>query len=136
MLIEAGYLEPKHLEAALALHRSGNKKVVACLCDLGLMDERTFEEFLAKQRGLASISLSNYAIKEEAVGLIPKDFAMKHQVMPIDRLGKLLTVGMVCPLDIQTVREIEQLTGLRVSPLLCSLRDIRACIDECYASRS
>lgn len=136
LLIEAGYVDRAHLEAALALHRSGGKKIVACLCDLGLMDESSFEKFLSDQPGLPSIRLENYAIQEEAIGLIPKDFAMKHQVVPIDRMGKLLTVGMVCPLDIATIEEIEKLTNMSVSPMLCSLRDIRECIRRCYSSLS
>ncbi len=62
--------------------------------------------------------------------LISRKFSLKHEVFPIDKLGPILTVGMVCPLDTNTRSELETMTGLRVSALLCSPADIRIAINR------
>src|SRR5690606_9336911 len=82
--------------------------------------------------GVASLNLSNYEVPRELVALVPREFALKHEVFPIDRLGKLLTVGMVCPLDAATIGELERFSGLRVKPILCSAQDIRQAIQRYY----
>lgn len=132
MMLEAGLINPAQLEQGLSVQRAEGRKLVETLIALGHLTPGAFVEFLAKQPGIASIDLSKYEIPRELVNLIPREIAAKHQVFPLDKLGKLLTVGMVCPLDAETVRNIEELTGLRVKALLCSPEDIRAAIERYY----
>jgi HD-like signal output (HDOD) protein len=49
-------------------------------------------------------------------------------------MGKLLTVGMAFPLDVATIRSLEDTTGLRVKALLCNPVDIRNAIQHYYIS--
>ena len=126
MLIEAGLITAKQRNEALAVQSKQGGKTVEILLSLGHLTTHDFVEFLAKQPGVASIDLANYEISADLIELVPKDFAIKHEVFPIDRMGKLLTLGMVCPLDTKTIEKLEELTGLRVKPLLCSADDLRA----------
>ncbi len=64
--------------------------------------------------------------------MVPKEFAIKNEIFPIDRLGKLLTVGMVMPLDVDTIQVLAESTGLKVKTLLCSKVDILNAIDKYY----
>jgi HD-like signal output (HDOD) protein len=132
MLVEAGLVTADELSKALASQKAAGAKVVQTLISMGVLDADAFALFLARQPGIASIDLSNYEIPAELIRLIPKEMAVKHELFPIDRLGHLLTVGMVCPLDRKTVSQIEELTGLRVKPLLCSPGDIRNAINRYY----
>ena len=50
----------------------------------------------------------------------------------MDKVGRRLTVGRVCPLDAVTIKMLEEMTGLRVSPMLCSIAEVDACIREHY----
>jgi type IV pilus assembly protein PilB len=102
------------------------------LIDLGYMDSKRFTRFLAQQPGIASILLENCGIEPSTIQLIPREFAEKHEVIPIDRLGPLLTVGMVCPLDSATLKLVEEFTGLRVSAVLCTKEQIQSAIRRHY----
>lgn len=132
LLLEAGLITQGQLDEALREQKKSGKKVVEVLQDLGYINQAAFERFLARLPGIASLDLDKYQVPPELVELVPKELAIKHQVLPIDKLGKLLTVGMVCPLDTKTIEEIESRTGLRVKPILCSAEDLNASIKRYY----
>lgn len=132
MLVEEGLISEIQLKQALEAQSQHGGKLVENLIKLNCLDIRTFVNFVSRQPGIASIDLSHYQVPRDLVKLIPREFAVKHEVFPIDRLGKLLTVGMVCPLDRATLSELESLTGLRVKALLCSAEDIHATIKLYY----
>ncbi len=132
LLLEANLISSPQLAHALEIQARKGAKVVETLIDLGYLSVESFVHFLSGQPGVASIDLSNYQIPKEFIDLVPKEIAIKHEVFPIDRMGKLLTLGMACPLDSATVRRIEERTGLRVKALLCSAADIRKAIRQYY----
>jgi type IV pilus assembly protein PilB len=132
LLIDAGLIDADQLQAALAQQQSTGKKLGDTLEELGFMKRPDFERFISGQPGVASIDLVHYEIPREVLKTIPREFAIANQVFPIDKLGKLLTVGMACPLDSKSIQELQELTGLRVKALLCSMDDILACIKQYY----
>lgn len=132
LLVDAGLVDAQQLNEGLNIQQQRGTKIVETLITLGYLTAESFVQFLARQPGIASIDLSKYEIPRDLIALIPRDMAVKHELFPIDKLGKLLTVGMVCPLDAATVKEIETSTGLRVKPLLCAPNDIRAAIERYY----
>ncbi len=136
LLVDAGLVDSHQLDEGLSAQQQRGTKIVETLITLGYLTAESFVEFLAKQPGIASIDLSKYEIPRELIALIPRELALKHEMFPIDKLGKLLTVGMVCPLDTATVKQIETATGLRVKPLLCSPNDIRSAIERYYPAEA
>ncbi len=132
LLVLDGLITERQLLEALELQRGQGGRIVEKLILLGYISAHAFLTFLARQPGVSSIVLANCRVRKELLSLVPQDFAASHQVFPIDRLGKLLTVGMACPLDRGTVDELQNLTGLRVKPMLCSPECIKAAIARHY----
>ncbi|HIJ65569.1 MAG TPA: HDOD domain-containing protein [Candidatus Hydrogenedentes bacterium] len=132
LLIAEGLISEGQLSEGLALQAKQGGKIVELLISLGYLDSRTFLNFLASQEGMPSIDLSSYDMDPELVQLIPREIAVKHEIVPLDKLGRLLTVGMTCPLDSGTIRMIEETTGLRVKALLCSPNDLTSMINRYY----
>lgn len=132
MLIKAGLITGEQLEQALELQRAEGGKTFENLIRLGHLDKDALHEFLSKQPGVATIKLANYKIERDLVDLIPKELALREKILPIDRLGKLLTIAMACPTDIETVEEIQRVTGLKVKAMLCRLDDIEQAVERLY----
>jgi HD-like signal output (HDOD) protein len=132
LLIEAGLISEGQLNEALQKQDQDGGKIVELLIALNHLTPDQFVKFLARQPGVASIDIKQYDIAKDLLKLIPREFVVRHEVIPIDRLGKLLTVGMVCPLDRKTIAELEDATQLRIKPLLCSAPDIRSAIKQYY----
>ncbi len=131
-LVWAQLVTKEQVNEALNVQRNQGGKVVGILINLGYLDEDTFLQFLARNSGVASINIENYEIRKEIADLVPAEFAQKHELLPIDKLGKLLTVAMVCPLDQATLDELTEVTGLKIKPVLCSAADVRQAIEKYY----
>lgn len=132
LLVEQDCVLPEHVQEALEFQKREGGKTVDILIRLGHLDVGRFARFVSKQKGIASIQLSNYQVNEEMCSLIDRDYAVKNEVFPIDRMGKLLTVGMAFPLDSDIMKELETMTGLRVKALLCSREDILSAVKQYY----
>ena len=134
LLVAEHLLSEKQLEDALVLQRERGGRIVEICIAEGYFDARQFLHFLANTRTTASIDLLNYAIPREVISLVPPHFAMKHEVLPIDKMGKLLTVGMACPLDTGTIEELTSITGLRVNAVLSKIDAIMVAIEKYYTT--
>lgn len=132
LLVEEGLLTEKQLQDALHVQKERGGRIVEICIAEGYFDARAFLKFLANTRTTASIDLLNYAIPREVINLIPPHFVVKHQVLPIDKMGKLLTVGMACPLDTATIKEMEEFTGCRIKPVLVGMNDVKVAINRYY----
>ncbi|MDQ1256850.1 MAG: type pilus assembly protein PilB [Candidatus Hydrogenedentes bacterium] len=132
LFIEAEIISQDQLQEALDIQKEKGGKIGEILVSLGYVDIETFANLVARQPGVASLDLSNYDLSSDLIALIPREIAIAHELIPIDRLGSLLTVGMACPLDAKTIRELEEITKLRVKALLCSQQDIKAAIARYY----
>jgi len=132
LLIDAEIITQRQLDEALAVQKKEGGKVVEILINLGYLDTGKVAQFLASQPGTPSMDISHYNVQREVLQYIPRDFAVKNEVFPIDKMGKLLTVGMAFPLDAATIKKLEEMTALRVKALLCRPEDIRNAIAQYY----
>ncbi len=132
LLVDEGLVTPNQLSEALAVQRERGGKTAEILISMRYLDPHALVNLLARQPGVASIDLQHYVVPSELIDLIPKALALKHEVFPIDRLGRLLTLAMAFPLDRRAIDEIQEATGLRIKALLCGPADIRAAINRYY----
>ena len=132
-LIEEGVIDLGQLQHALKFQKEEGGKTVEILVKLGYLDKEKVAKFLSAQPGIPSIDLANYQISPGLCALIPREFAVKNEIFPIDRMGKLLTVGMAFPLDSATIENLEEMTGLKVKALLCRPDDIKDAFNHYYS---
>lgn len=123
-LLESELVTRDQLRRALIYQRINEVSCVDALIQLGFLTPEAFVRFMAGQPGVPSLELRQYDINKATATLIPRDFALERLALPIDRLGKLLTVAMACPLDEDTVRDISRMTGLKAKPVLAVREDI------------
>lgn len=131
-LIKAGLINVSQLEEALSVQRDCGGKTFEILISLGHLDKDDIHRFLATKTGHASIGIANYQIPRDVLDLVPKEIAVENVLLPIDKLGKLLTIGMACPLDSVSLQHIQETTGLKVKAVLCKLDEIRGAIRQYF----
>lgn len=134
LLVWDGLVTQEQVEEALEVQKEKGGKIVAILINLGHLEEDEFLQFLVQRSGVPNIDIANYEIGEEIINLVPADLARKHELLPIDKLGRLLTVAMVCPLDQATLDELSERTSLKIKPVLCSASDVREGIERYYTA--
>jgi len=67
------------------------------------------------------LDIKHYDFDSEIVRIIPKEMSREHKVIAIDKLGNVLTVGMVHSEDKNLIEFLEQETKMMVIPFQISL---------------
>lgn len=121
MLLEAGLITEGQLNEALKKKAEEGGFLGKLLVEMGYIRENDLIAFLVKQCKIPHISLTDYEIHQDLVDLIGKELCRERGVLPIDKLGSILTVAMVDPLDVDALEAVrEACPGLRIKPILCS----------------
>jgi len=136
LLRQHGLLSDRAIDEALLLQRDFPRTLWDLLIDIGHLAAADFHTVMAKQKGIASIDLRNYHIPREVLDIVPADMAYRGMFVPVDRLGKLLTLAMACPLDTDVIQEVEKHTGLKVKRMLSTVEDVRRMLDTVYPQYS
>ena len=100
MLVKAALITKEQLAQALQQQQTSGGRIGTNLVKLGVISEDDITSFLSRQYGVPSINLSHFEIDGGVIKLIPSEIAQKHQVIPINRTGNVLTVAMADPSNI------------------------------------
>ncbi len=133
MLIQAGVVTEKQLEEALKEQESTGDRLGSTLIKLGFISEETLAQFLSQQLRVPAVNLLEEEISPEVLPLISPEMAHRYQVVPLGRMGRLLTLAMVNPTDIYAIEDIKFHTGLEVSPAVATEGSVRKALDTYYA---
>lgn len=127
-----GLINGEQKRLARAEYRPGEEKIFETLFRLESTTPDQFHSFMAKESGTAVINLAHFTIDRHLTELIPYELAAKHWLLPIDKLGRSLTVAMVCPMDTEAISTMEHYSGLRLRPMLCRVEDFRHSLERHY----
>jgi type IV pilus assembly protein PilB len=132
ILVRESIISAEQLRQAQADQRSSGKRLAYSLARLGILGEKELTEFMARQYGVPSISLSEFEIDREVILLIPKEVASKHTVLPVQRAGSTLIVAMSDPSNIYAIDDLKFLTGLNIEPVVTTDAAIEEAIHRYY----
>ncbi len=132
LLVRESMISADQLRDAQVDQRNTGKRLAYSLAKLGILGEKELTEFLSKQYGVPSISLEEFEIDPEVIELIPKEVALKHTALPVQRAGSTLIVAMSDPTNIYAVDDLKFLTGLNIEPVVTTDAAIEEAIRRYY----
>ena len=136
MLIDSGFLTEEKLKEALLEQKKAGLKLGQFLTRLGIVNEQQIIDLLSRQLNLQQYHPDDYPLDMDLIRLIPIEVAQKYQIAPLKKKGRLLTIAMVDPLDINALDSIEVLTNAEVEPVVCSEREVNQLINSLYGMQS
>ena len=136
MLIENGLLSEEKLKEVLIEQKKAGLKLGQFLTRLGIVNEQQIIDLLSRQLKLQQYHPDDYPLDMDLIRLIPIEVAQKYQIAPLKKKGRLLTIAMVDPLDINVLDSIEVLTNAEVEPVVCSEREVNQLINSLYGMQS
>ena len=136
LLIERGVIQKRHLEEALKVQKEKGGLIGEILVELGLAKEEDIAQALTCQYGFPYLPLNNYEIDRAAIRAIPDHVTKQYCLIPIDRIGKNLTLAMANPLNIQAIEDVEMITNCTVQTFVSTTTDIRRAINKYYSGKS
>ena len=132
ILIQRKKITQTQLEEALKIQQDGHSFIGEILVKLGYLDDRDIVVALVIQCGLPYISVNKYRIDPEILRLIPVDVAREHHIIPLDRIGDVLSVVMINPLTDELKKKLESLTSCQVATFISTKQEIDDAIARSY----
>ncbi len=127
MLVTRGYVTVEQLEQALAEQEDtqGSRLIGEILVDRGFCTEDHVLECLAVEFGVPYVRLDSRLFDPKAVDLFPRDVIEKETVLPLFKVGDVLTVAVSEPSNVFLLDQLRELARCRVQIALASAKDIR-----------
>jgi type IV pilus assembly protein PilB len=132
ILIKRSKITQQQLDEALKIQQNDHSFVGEILVKLNYVDERDIVVALVVQCGLPYISVNKYDIDPAILKLIPQDVAREHHLIPLDRIGEVVSVVMANPLTDELRKKLEALTSYKIATFISTKAEIDEAIARCY----
>ncbi len=136
ILVKESLITQDQLQKALEFQRVNGGKLGSCLQKMGFITDDDITGVLSRQYGVPSINLKYYEIDPNVIRLIPQDTALRYQVVPLSRVGSVLTIAMTDPTNVFAMDDVKFMTGFNVEPVVASETAISDAISRCYGGAS
>ena len=135
LLLERGIITQDQLKIAID-HQKVNKGLLGeVLVDLRFATETDIAQALTSQYGFPYLPLSNYEIDPEVIKSVPEHICRQFCLIPIDKIGKSLTLAMSNPLNVQAAEDVELITGCVVQAFVSTATEIKLSIEKYYKAK-
>ncbi len=130
LLVQEGLVTIEQLNRALDEQRHAGERIGAALIKLGMIDEDTLLEFIAKQFHCPQVNISKLNTPKEVLSLIPLDIMQKYQAVPFGIMGNTLHVAMADPGNLFVIDDIRFLTRKNIQVHVASDSIIKKIIGQ------
>ncbi len=136
LLVASGLVTQAQIDGALKRQRSDGGRLGELLVNEGLVTEQDIVAAVAGQMRIGVVDLAHTAPQANAFGLLPRDFIIRHRLMPLslDDHGSLI-LAMTNPLDVITVDEVGMRTKKRIVPVICTESGFDDAVSIYFSSR-
>src|ERR1700722_7313764 len=128
LLVDKEIVTPEQLDRALEEQRRSNhqKLLGEIVVEMRFCTEDQVTETLAQAYGVPYARISPRVADPKVVGLLPREFLEKHQVLPLFLVEGVLTVAVPEPANVFLLEEIERVSGHPAQVVAATVRDIKA----------
>ena len=135
ILVADGFVSADVLHAAIKTKANG-VMLGEWLIQQAIITHEQLAEALERQFEVAHADIDVSIQNPQIVRLIPESFARSRCVVAFGIDKRTLRLAMVLPDDIETIAEVELMTGYHVEPFIGQEENIRQAIDRGYDDRS
>ena len=136
ILVKGKLIKNEDLERAIETQRKSGGNLGKILVQQGHISQKDLMVVVSRQLNIPPINISKYKIDKSLTQLIPDRVARQYSVIPISKLGNVLTIAMSDPLNIFAIDEIKMLTKYQIEPIIATEDDIKEAIGKYYGSHS
>jgi type IV pilus assembly protein PilB len=131
-LVSENLVSREQLGKALEDARSNGTRVGFSLVKLGFLSEQDLVRALARQHRVPAVDLERVKLDPKIIKMIPADIAVKHQVLPLRRVGRVLTVAMANPTDLGVIDDLKFITRHDIEPVIAGDFTLKKIIEREY----
>ncbi|MFH1347489.1 MAG: ATPase, T2SS/T4P/T4SS family [Candidatus Margulisiibacteriota bacterium] len=131
-LIKSGLLSGEQIKIAIEEGRESGTTLIKSILKRNLVDEKALMAFLEKEMDIPRVDLATYLIDKKVLNLVPFATARKYKVMPLFKVGDVLTVATIDPFDILAFDEIKSKSKCDIEPMVADTKEIDSALNQYY----
>jgi len=132
ILVKKGQLTEQQAEQAAAACVQEGKSFIDILIGKGFIEEKRLIAWIALEMNIPPIDLDRVKAQDKAVQSLTQDLANHYCVLPIARIGNILTLAVHNPFDILKLDDIRMVTECDIRPVVSTEPTIRKSISRAY----
>jgi len=132
LLVERGVIDKDQVSMAIAYQKEKGGLFGEVLVALKFATEEDIAQALTAQYGFPYLPLNNYEIDGEVIKAVPENVCRQFCLIPIDKIGKSLSLAMADPLNVHAAEDVELITGCAVQTFVSTGTDIKEAINRYY----
>lgn len=132
---KSGLLTPDQAMAVRSKAEAEGLSIDDAAVRMGVLTEEQLVNSLSQETWVPHLKVDKYEIRKKALDTVARDDAQHYGVFPVDKLGNLLTLAMVNPLDAEAIRQLEAKTGLDIKKVVATRSEISSAIDKYYGGK-
>ena len=131
-LIREGLVTRDAIDKAQRETKSNGLPVNYNLIKLGLIDEVELTKAIARASRMPAVDLTKFDVDPRIIKLIPTELAVRHQVLPLKRDGRTLTVAIADTSNLGILEDLKFITRYDIFPVLAGEVTLRSVIEKNY----
>ena len=137
-LVESGIITQDQLNVALQEKKVSGAMLGEIMVELGFIDSGTLSAFLAESAGMEVFDPKNTLFDSEALSMIDKATALKHNVLPLSLEDGEAHVAMSDPYDVVAMDMLRRFIpkDYKLKPVVCPPNILSDAIDTAYGYAS
>jgi hypothetical protein len=135
LLIEEGIVTAEDLEDGIRESNVSNKSLIEALGQTCPVRRAELSAFLTMDFRIPEVDLTDVVPQVDAIRLVPESVARKHQLVPVAKVGAVLCIAKPNFYNRAAVREVREITGLKIKVLQASEEQVDAAIDSGYSAQ-
>ena len=135
LLIERHIITTEQLTIALEEQKKKGGYLSQHLIALGFATELDIATCISNQYNFAYLSLKNYDIPQEVLELIPLKWIKIYTLLPIDRLGNVLSVAMADPLNEGVIQMLQQICNCEIVVFISTYSELNEAINRYFGEK-
>jgi len=132
LLLWGNLITQEQLQQALSHQKEFGGRLGEVLTRLGYISEDDITRTLGMKYGVPTVNLDQLKIDKDTLSIIPVEMARSKRVLPLSRLGSILTCAMEDPTRIDVINAVEFQTGFNLQPVLVPTRMMSEALDKYY----
>ncbi|MGD2046820.1 MAG: type IV-A pilus assembly ATPase PilB [Gemmatimonadota bacterium] len=132
LFVKEGLITEEQLQEGLAEAKTSGYRIGYALVHLGFVAEEELTRMLAKQYRVPAVDLDKVSVDQKILKLIPANVAQKHLVLPLRRVGRMLTVAMTNPTDFSAIDDLKFISKLEIEPVIVGEYTLRKHLENYY----
>ncbi len=132
LFVREGLITEEQLREGLAESKTTGIRIGYALVKLEFVEEEVLTRMLSKQYRVPAVDLDKVTVDEKILKLIAADVAHKHMILPLRRVGRMLTVAMTNPTDFSAIDDLKFITKLEIEPVIVGEYTLRKHLEKYY----